>query len=180
MIATETAVCNSFECLLALQKRWFFSQNQAVIDCLPLPTSGRAGIKTETCLEKSAESCGQSNSAVAKHVKHCVHLRNELCLSSDELPQQFSQERKDVQTEVDRMLCNQFLQIYESSPIQLWQCTGLSMVSAVNRHCLCGILSIQVINLYDFTTFIPWKRHLLRKGRKKRMRLAFRSAFCFT
>ena len=65
----------------------------------------------ETCLEQSAESCEQLNLADAEHVKHRIHLREDLCLSSEELLQQFRQEREVVQTEVDCM-CNQFLQIY--------------------------------------------------------------------
>ena len=72
----------------------------------------------ETCLEQRAESCGLLKLADAEYMKHCMHLWDKLCLSSDELLQQFPQERKVVQIEVDRM-CNQFLQIYESNPVQL-------------------------------------------------------------
>ena len=73
--------------------------------CLLLPTSGYARIETETCLEQRTKSCGQLNLADAEHVKHCVHLRDKLYLSSNELLQQFPQERKVVQSEVDSM-CN--------------------------------------------------------------------------
>ena len=72
----------------------------------------------ETFLEHSAESCGQLNLTDAEHVKHRVHLRDELCLSSYELLQQFLQEQKVIQTEVDRMY-NQFLQTYELRTVQL-------------------------------------------------------------
>ena len=75
-------------------------------------------MKMKTCLEHSAESCGQLNLTDAEHVKYCVHLWDELCLSSNVLLQQFPQELKVVQTGVNPM-CNQFLQIYESSPVQL-------------------------------------------------------------
>ena len=68
-------------------------------------------------LEQSAESYEQFSLADSEHVKHRMHLRDELCLSSDEHLQQFLQERKVVQNEVDQM-CNQFLPIYESSPVQ--------------------------------------------------------------
>ena len=60
----------------------------------------------------------QLNLADAGHLKHHVHLKDELCLSSDEFLQQFKQERQIVQTEVNRMY-NQFLQIFESSLVQL-------------------------------------------------------------
>ena len=96
----------------------FFQQNLAVIDCLPLPTSGHCGNEMETCLGQRAKSCEQLNLADSEYMIHRMHLREQLCLSSDEPLQQFPQEQNIIQIEVDRM-CNQFLQIYESNPVQL-------------------------------------------------------------
>ena len=79
------------------------------------------------CLEQSAESCEKLHLADSEHVKHRVLLLDELCLSSDEFLQQFPPERKVLQAEVERM-CNQFLQIYELRPVQLWKYMGLVVI----------------------------------------------------
>ena len=82
--------------------------------------------------EQSAESWGQLNLSDSEHVKHRVHLRDELSLASDELLRQFPQKRKVVQINVNHK-CNQFLQIYESIPVQLWQYTGLTVIHGFCR-----------------------------------------------
>lgn len=128
------------------------SQNLDVVSYHPLETSGHARTDAETCWEQSTESCGPQISLTKERVKHRVDLQGEVRISSHRLLQWPHRKGNVLQAEI-YSIYKQFLQTCVSSPVQLLLYTGLGVdYSICGRHeCLCGILFVQIINIYIFT-----------------------------